>query len=191
MEDFVLNTSYLIYKIIGQDHKNSNEKMLKSSHVHVRQLASEWETFFTCALSRPSGVSLLVFQKSRAEADLLWFPGSGVSRVSVSAFGLKGSTNCRVWHISCVVGGQHGGLWGGHLSRHRVYEEVGGWGGAGLLLCWSFVSIGAARAWFKTLFKRIHNRWSAIVTGCVCHSYVERTTAKVLLVASSLNKGDH
>lgn len=40
MEGFVLNTSYLIYKIIEQDHKNSNEKTINSSHVHVRQLES-------------------------------------------------------------------------------------------------------------------------------------------------------
>lgn len=81
MEGFVLNTSYLICTIIEQDHKNSNEKTINSSHVHVRQLDSEfwliskWETFFTCGLIRPSGVSLLVFQNSRAEADPLWFPG--------------------------------------------------------------------------------------------------------------------
>lgn len=48
----------------------------------------------------------------------------------VSALGLKGSTNCCVCHISCGVGGKHGGLVGGVISACIVsVRKVGvtGW----------------------------------------------------------------
>lgn len=68
--------------------------------------------FLRAVSIRASAVSLYAFQKSGAKLTCFDPPGlgGGCRGCDFSAFGLKGSTDCRICHISYIVGGKHGGV---------------------------------------------------------------------------------
>lgn len=84
-----------------------------------------------------------------------------------------------------------GGWGGGHLSLHRVCE-VGG-GGVVQDCCVDLLSQSGLRVLDLKPYLRgfTADGLPLLQYVSVIHKWIQRTTAKVLLVASSLSKGDH
>lgn len=80
---------------------------------------------------------------------------------------------------------------GGHLSLHRVYE-VGG-GGVVQDCCVDLLSqLGLRVLDLKPYLRGFTTDGPPLFQDVsIIHTWIHRMTAKVLLVASSLNKGDH